>query len=185
MHPAALEPTAFGLHVSVVHWLPSLQSVLFGVPAHTPPPHVSFWVHDLPSLQATVLFVCVQPESVHVSLVHGFPSLHREWFGVPWHWPAPQTSVCVHATPSLHETVLLVCPQPVLAEQVSVVHTLLSSQAELTGVPTHVPAEQLSVVHATPSEHEFELSFGYEQPEAVQMLSVQALPSLQRELSST
>jgi hypothetical protein len=41
MHPAALAPTAAGLQVSVVHWLPSLQSVLFGVPTHTPPLHVS------------------------------------------------------------------------------------------------------------------------------------------------
>jgi hypothetical protein len=105
--------------------------------------------------------------------------------GVPWHWPAPHTSFSVHATPSLQPRVLFVCPQPVVAEQVSVVQVLLSSQLELTGVPTHVPAEQLSVVHATPSEHEFELSFGYVQPDAVQTLSVHALPSLQRALSRT
>jgi hypothetical protein len=181
-----LAPTAFGLQISVVQALVSLQRELFGVPAQLPPPQMSLCVQAAPSLHATALFTCWQPVSrLHVSFVQGLLSLHRELFGVPWQEPAAHTSVCVQATPSLQAFVLFEWEHPVAALQVSFVHRLLSLQLEFTGVPTHVPPEQASVVHATASLQEFVLSFGYEHPLAVHTLSVQALPSLHRALSRT
>ena len=62
------------LHESVVHTLPSLQTI--AVPVHTPPEQTSPVVHRLPSLQAAVLAVCTQPEAgLHESSVHGLLSL--------------------------------------------------------------------------------------------------------------
>jgi hypothetical protein len=91
----------------------------------------------------------------------------------------------VQATPSLQLFALFVWPQPVAPLHVSVVHTLLSSQAELTGVLTHAPAEHASVVQLIESVQLFVLSLGYVQPEAVHTLSVHGLLSLHRLLSRT
>ena len=62
------------LHESNVHKLPSAQ--VFGVPlTQAPLVQMSPAVHALPSLQALVLFVCVQPVlGLQLSLVHALPS---------------------------------------------------------------------------------------------------------------
>ncbi len=60
--------------MSVVQTLLSLQTI--GVPAHTPPPHVSPEVQALPSSQALVLFVNTHPVAgLHVSVVQTLLSL--------------------------------------------------------------------------------------------------------------
>ena len=72
---AKMQPVA-GLHASVVHALPSLQTR--ATPAwHEPPPHVSAVVQAFPSSHAAVLFVKTHPVAgLHESVVHTFPSLH-------------------------------------------------------------------------------------------------------------
>src|SRR5262249_38694273 len=99
---------------------------------------MSIWTHPVVAL--------------HESVVHGFPSLQRLLFGVPWQAPAAQTSFVVQVIPSLHEAVLFTCVQVPSPLQVSVVHTLLSSQ--LYAVPAHVPPPHTSfLVQAFPSLH--------------------------------
>jgi hypothetical protein len=72
-------------------------------------------------------------------------------------------SPVVHTLPSLHGLLLPVCAQPVTGWQVSVVHTLPSSQE--IGSPTQVPAEQRSpVVQTLLSLHVLVSLFTYWQP---------------------
>ena len=63
-----------GLQESVVQRFPSSQ--FWEVPGwQTPPAHLSFTVHSLPSVQVAVLFCWTQPlAGLHVSSVHGLPS---------------------------------------------------------------------------------------------------------------
>ena len=78
--------------------LPSLQSM--AVPPQAPALQVSLVVQTLPSVQGSVLLVCVQPEpGLQASVVQALPSLQ---FGAlpAWHWPLTQVS-----TPS--QTLLL------------------------------------------------------------------------------
>jgi hypothetical protein len=88
-------------------------------------------------------------------------------------------SFVVHAFPSLHGAVLLVCTQPEVGLQESSVQGLLSLQFG-AGPPLQVPPPHLSfVVQAFPSLHGLVL-FVWTQPEAGSHESVvQALPSSQ------
>jgi len=76
----------------------------------------------LPSLHGSLLFVNTHPVAgLQVSVVQPSPSLHAT--GVPpAHAPPEQVSVVVHALPSLHGSVLLVCVQPVAGSHASLVH---------------------------------------------------------------
>jgi hypothetical protein len=66
--------------------------------------HVST-VHSLTSAQAELTGVNTQPVAVlHVSVVHAMLSLHVMVF--PEQTPLKQTSLAVHALPSLHGSVL-------------------------------------------------------------------------------
>ena len=72
-----------GLHASVVQALESLQFG-GGPPTQVPLEHTSPVVHALPSVQATVLKVCVHPDAgLQPSLVQMLPSLQLT--GVPPH----------------------------------------------------------------------------------------------------
>ena len=141
--------------LSVVHTLLSLHTR--GPPGwHVPSVQKSPTVQALPSEQAFALFVKTQPLAVsQLSVVHGLLSL--QFIAVPGrHVPKAQKSPAVHALPSSQAFALFVKTQPVVGLQLSVVHTLLSSQTR--GVPTHAPAEQVSpVVHPLRSLHAFVL----------------------------
>jgi len=90
--------------------------------------------------------VCLQPVAgSQPSAVQVLPSLQLGG-GPPTQLPAAQVSAVVQALPSSHAAVLFVCTQPVAGAQVSVVHTLPSSQLG-GGPPTQVPPPlQLSAV---------------------------------------
>ena len=120
-----------GTQVSVVHTLPSLQTT--AVPAwQFPPPHVSPVVHAFWSSHAAVLFVKTQPEAgAQVSVVHTLLSLQTSVPVPGSQLPPEQVSPVVQAFPSSQATVLFVKTQPVAGTQVSVVHTLVSSQASV------------------------------------------------------
>jgi hypothetical protein len=178
VHPVA------GTQLSVVQTLPSLQTS--GVPAlHAPPWQVSAplqalpSVHDVPFATAT----CWQPRTgSQVSVVQGLLSLQlRADPGVQvpaWHVSAPlQTVPSGHAVPL--ET--FACAQPVAGTQLSVVHTLLSSQ--LSGVPAlHAPPWQVSApLQALPSLHAvpFDTATCWQPRIGSQLSVVQGLLSLQ------
>lgn len=124
--------------LSVVH---SLLSSQFRTPPglQLPPPQASAAVHAFPSLQATVFAVEVQPIArLQTSSVQGLLSLHTTG------WPAMQAP-SLHASPlvhwllSLQGSLLLLCTQPLVTSQLSMVQEFLSSQltaAPLTQVPT-------------------------------------------------
>lgn len=153
LHAALLLPKTQpspGLHVSVVHTLPSLQ-VGAGPPTHAPPEQASFVVQALLSLQAATLFTCTQPDrGLQESSVQTLLSLQLG-AGPPTQLPPEQVSFVVHALLSLHEMVLFVCAQTP-DEQASVVHPLPSSHwlawvhsmQPPIGVPAHVPPAQTS-----------------------------------------
>ena len=76
-------------------------------------------------------------------MVQGLAS--SQLVGVPPHTPAAQVSPVVHAFPSEQAAVLFVCAHaPVVASQLSVVHTFRSLQL------TVAPARQLPKAHASP-----------------------------------
>jgi phage-related protein len=121
-HPVA------GLHMSVVHTLPSLQTT--PVPPHTPVVQTSAWVQALPSLQV-VPFVFA-----------GFEQTPEAGLHTPaaWHWseavqttgaPLPQTPVAgLHTPAAWHK----------------------SEPEQTTGAPVQEPPWQASVwVQASPS----------------------------------
>ena len=119
------QPVA-GLHVSVVQTLPSSQTG-GAPPTQDPPAHASPVVHAFPSLHGSVLFTCMQPlVGLQESSVQPSPSLQSSG-GPPMHIPPEQASPAVHAFPSLHGEVLLVC--------------------------THTPPWQESSVQPLPSSH--------------------------------
>jgi len=142
-----------GLQLSSVHTLLSLQ-LGAAPPTHEPPEQTSPVVHALPSLQASVLFVCVQPVAgLQLSVVQGLLSLQLSGVPAPQE-PPLQTSWPLQTLLSSHAAVLLVWVQPLAGSHESFVQELLSLQ--LTVVPPpHVPfAWQVSpVVHALPSLH--------------------------------
>jgi hypothetical protein len=139
-----------GLHVSVVHDSLSLQ-VVAAPGTQLPPAQASPVVHAFPSLQATVLFVCVQPVAgLHPSVVQTFASLQLR-DPAPEQVPPAHVSPVVQAFPSLHDRVLFVCTHPLAGLHVSSVHTFPSLQFG-AAPPTHDPAAHVSpVVHAFPS----------------------------------
>jgi len=175
---AALTQPTTALQLSSVQGLVSLQSG--GAPPTQPPAlQVSAVVHAFPSSHGTVLLVCVQPVAgLQLSSVHVLESL--QFLGKPdVHVPPVHVSPTVQALPSLQGTVLLVCRQPRAASQVSFVHTFESSQLG-AAPPRQVPALQVSfVVHAFPSLHELVLLEWAHPVEALQLSSVQTLPSSQ------
>ncbi len=118
-----------------------------------PPAQLSPTVHALPSLQVAVLLVYVQPEAgAQASFVQPLPSLQTT--AAPgWHAPPAQTSLLVHALPSLQATVLGVNTQPLSGAHASEVHTLSSSHTS-AAPGTHVPVTQASpTVQVLPSVH--------------------------------
>jgi hypothetical protein len=125
------QPVA-GLHVSVVHGLPSSQFSA-GPPAQAPPEHASFVVQALPSLHGALLFTWVHPVAgLQPSSVQPFPSL-QFGAGPPTQWPAPsQWSPVVQALPSLHGVLL---PDDPSTGQV----LFVPSQTSAT---SHVPVEE-------------------------------------------
>ena len=97
----------------------------------------------------------------------------------PLHWPPEQVSGFVHLSPSSHELVLLVCVHPEEALQVSVVHTLLSSQ--FGAVPgAQAPPEQVSTpLQALLSLHEAVLAVCTQPVAGLHVSSVHTSLSLQ------
>ena len=147
-----------GEHESLVQMLLSSQLTL--VPTQTPAVQVSLWLQALPSLQLSVLLAKTQAPvaALQESVVHGLPSLQTAT-GPGLHAPVAQLSPTVQALPSVHGDVLLLCWQPKVALQESLVHGLLSSQFKL--VPAlQTPAAQTSgAVHTLLSALQGPLSF--------------------------
>jgi hypothetical protein len=131
-----------------------LSSQFSGGPlTHDPPEQVSFAVHALPSVQGAVLLLWAHPVvGLQLSSVHTLLS-SQLGAGPPAHDPPEQVSFVVHALPSSHATVLLVCTHPDAGLQLSLVQMLLSSRFA-AGPATHASPRHLSfVVHALPSVH--------------------------------
>jgi hypothetical protein len=149
-HPVA------GLQVSVVHRLPSLQTM--ALPWQTPLVHLSLTVHTVPSEHANVLFANTHPDAgLHESVVQGLLSL--QLWGAPTQEPWLQKSPTVHALPSLQAAELLVKVQPPGLTHPSVVQGLLSLQVA-PATPWQLPAMHTStVVHTLPSLQELLLNW--------------------------
>ena len=100
-----VQPVA-GLQLSSVQTFPSSQ-LGAAPPTHAPAEQVSPVVHALSSLQALVLFVCVQPVvSLQLSVVQGLLSSQLGALP-PVQTPAWQVSPVVQALPSLQVFALL------------------------------------------------------------------------------
>src|SRR5205809_500697 len=140
-------------------------------PVHSPPEQASGKVQALASSQGRVLFMCVQPlAGLQLSVVQTLWSSQLGG-GPPTHVPPLHVSLVVQALPSLHGGGLFGWPRPLAGLQLSVVHTLRSSQLG-AGPPTHVPPLHVSfVVQASPSLHGAVL-FVWTQPVAGLQLSV-------------
>lgn len=170
-------------HMSIVHAMPSSQSS--AIPAlHVPaivqvskPLHALESEHDAPGVA-----MLVQPAvGSQASAVHAWLSLQfRAEPGM--HEPrALHVSAPLQTLPSLHEApVFGVWTQPVAGLQVSVVHSLLSSQDGATPF-THTPAEQNSAPsQRSESAHDGPLSGTTVQPVVgLQTSSVHEFPSSQ------
>jgi hypothetical protein len=164
-------------HVSSVQGLASSQ--LCGPPGvHAPFAHVSATVHTLPSEHGALLLLLLQPLASHVSVVHGLPSSHGAGL-VAWHTPAWHASPVVQLEPSSHGPVAMVLVQPTAGSHASRVHALASSQfMALPGAQTAALQTSASV-QLLPSEHGAPLSKCWQPTLAVQVSSVQAMPSSQ------
>ena len=122
-----------------------VQPQEFAPLVQTPAAQTSPTVQPLPSLHAFVLLTCVQPlAGLHASLVQGLPSSQNvaTTTAVPLQAPPAQASLVVQALPSLQDSALFVCAQPVAGEHESLVQMLLSSQLTLT--PLQTPPAHLS-----------------------------------------
>jgi hypothetical protein len=165
-------------HESVVQTLPSLQ-LGAGPPRQAPPLQMSPAVQALPSLQVSVLLTYWQSPVVelHESVVQGLPSL--QVVGLPLQTPATQRSPVVQRLPSLQLALLLLCPQPPVLLQESIVQTLLSLQSS-GGPPVHLPPWQESLVVQTLLSLHGPGAFPWLQTPIAgsQMSVVQGLPSL-------
>ncbi len=133
-------PLAMGLELQVpllasqtsaVQALPSLQ--VLGVPLHPPVLQVSGTVQALPSSQRvpslTLTYAQLPLDLSQPSLVHTL--LSSQTLALPLHVPPWQLSLTVQVLPSLHGPPSLTglnTQLPVPVSQLSVVHTLLSSQ---------------------------------------------------------
>ncbi len=126
------------LQVSVVHTLASSQETAVGGVPQTPAVQVAPPCHALPT-QVVAMHVAPSPSAVWThppvesqeSTVHALPSSHL--LPVPPHLPLAQTSLVVHALPSLQPKEFAVLTQPVSGLQLSSVQLLLSLQ--LAAVP--------------------------------------------------
>jgi hypothetical protein len=119
-------------HESVVHASLSLQ-LGAGPPTQLPPEQWSLVVHSLSSLQAIVLFACVQPvAALQPSFVQMLLSL-QSGADPPTQLPPAHASFVVQALLSSHGSLLFTCVQPVAGLQPSSVQPLPSLQ--LIGVP--------------------------------------------------
>lgn len=177
--PQVLKAPHVQLAVQVRVWLPQLPhpcvSVALGVQTPSLPhvPHapqapqlhallqvrVRVWVPQLPQLWLSVsLDPGVQPPPLGMEQVPPLQKLipqallyAEQSIAVPTQVPPLQTSLMVHALPSVQLELLLLCWQPLVVLQLSVVQTLVSSQLmELPG--THVPLLHKSLtVQAFPS----------------------------------
>ena len=105
------------------------------------------------------------------------PSLHTT--AVPPQEPPAQTSLLVHALPSLQTIVLLVNTQPVPALQLSVVHVLPSLQVMVAPGTQALAAHTSPTVQTLPSLHGAVLAVCAQPVTALQVSSVQTLPSSQ------
>ncbi len=164
-----------GSQLSMVQAFLSSQSML--VPTQLPVLHASLAVHALPSLQAKLSsFAVVQPLArSQPSLVQPLPSSQALVVG-PVQTEAAHTSPKLHALPSSHAKVLARWAQPVFLSQLSVVHTLLSSQ--LLAAPTHLLLLHASpLVHASPSLHGVVSAVCWQPSLGSQVSAVQPLPS--------
>jgi len=170
------QPVA-GSQPSSVQPLPSLQFGA-GPPMQRPPLQASLVVQALPSLHGSVLLPWTQPVvGLQLSSVQRLSS-SQFGAGPPTQLPWLQVSLVVQALPSVQGAVLFVCTQPVDGLQVSSVQRLPSSQ--LGGAPpTHRPPLQVSlVVQALPSLQGRALLACTQPVVALQLSSVQPLPSL-------
>lgn len=167
-----------GLQLSLVHRL--LSSQFRALPgAQLRAAQASLTVQRLPSEQGSELAACTQPCAVsQLSVVHGLASLQSTT--VPARQvPPAHVSPLVHAEPSLQLALLLVTEQPLLTKQLSVVHTLPSSQSlGVCGVQT--PFLQVSLmVHGLLSVHGWVLLVNAQPLVGMQPSSVHGLPSAQ------
>ncbi len=178
---ALLAQPAIGSQESSVQTLLSLQAL--ALPGtQTPALQASPTVHTLLSVQTAALATLTQPlTGSQLSSVHTLPSSQAIAFPAK-HLLAAQTSPTVQTLPSSHGAELAECTQPLIALQLSVVQTFLSSQS--TAKPaTHLLATQASpLVHRLLSVQTAELAV-LTQPFAISQLSlVQGLPSSQATL---
>ena len=140
---------------------------------------MSLVVHALLSLQGLALFVCTQPlAGLHESLVQTL--LSSQLTAVPpLHTPAVHASFVVHALPSSQLPLTGEKTQPLAGLQLSLVQTLLSSQAS-AAPPVQTPALQVSfVVHALPSLHGPLMLECTQPPEELHVSAVHGFPSSQ------
>ena len=206
---AAVAQPVTASQLSLVQGLLSLQTTGLPLP-HTPPPQTSPVVHGLPSLQAAVLAVAVQPLTLsQASVVQAFLS-SQTVAAPPTQAPALHASAVVHALPSEQGAVLAGATQPLPGSQASVVQGFLSSQKG-GAPPLQTPlahaswpvqalpssqapvsatawqpfaASQLSVVQAFLSSHT-SLAPPTHTLAAQASLAVQALPSVQGAVLAT
>jgi hypothetical protein len=115
---------------------------------------------------------------VQVSTVQGLLSL-QSWVPVPEQTPAAQTSPVVHELLSLQKSVLSWCRHPETESQLSVVHTLPSSQFRVPTLPQESPPHTSPVVHASPSLHGRLFGVCTQPPVGLQKSVVQGLLSSQ------
>ena len=164
-----------GSQPSSVQGFPSSQ-VGAAPPTQAPSWQVSLAVQGLPSSQGAVLLLCRQPPAPsQVSSVQGLPSSQMNW---PAQTPPWQVSLTVQVLPSSQGAALFVWVQPLAGLQPSSVQALPSLQSG-AGPPTQAPARQVSpVVQALPSSQGATLGT-FAQTPAVQLSSVQGLPSSQ------
>ncbi len=167
-----------GAQLSSVQAFLSSQLVA-GPPEQRPPLQVSPLVHALPSSQAALLLLCIQPVlASQASSVHAFASSQLT-AGPPWQTPPWQLSALVHGLPSLQLPAPAECLQPEAASQLSTVHGFASSQLSAP-LPTHLPPLQASlVVHGLPSSQGRALLACAQPAFAEQESSVHGLLSLQ------
>ena len=159
---------------SLVCW----QAQVLLPPTHEPPLQESPAVQPLPSSQLAVLLVKTQPDVLlQLSLVHALPSSHTV-ADVPLQPPPAHASPVVQASPSVHGRLLLAWAQPVVGEQLSLVHKLPSSQ--LAADPAQTLLAHVSPwVQALPSSHDTLLAALTQPVETLHESLVHGLPSLQ------
>lgn len=165
--------------LSAVHGLPSSQPTE-APPVQVPPAQASPAVQALPSSQAAVLLVLLQPAcGSQTSVVQGLLSSQLTAV-VPVHRPTAQVSPEVHASPSSQAVVLSVAVQPTAGSQASVVHGLLSSHTTWV-TPPHKPRAQVSpVVQALPSSQGPLVATLLQPLRGSQLSAVHGLPSAHR-----